>query len=74
MLVLLGQFEGILRKCYSGQPQDIVKFITDLYSKLSEDIHGYPWSGDSIKIEPRGLTRQDIQMIRCLAKNMGLSD
>ncbi len=52
------------KACNCGQ--NMYDFVA-LYGKLSEDIHGYPWSGRSVN-----LMNVDICLIKSIATDMGL--
>jgi hypothetical protein len=47
---------------------EVSSFYTSLYGKLSSEIHGYPWSGESLRILIDNLTAEEICVIRKLAE------
>jgi hypothetical protein len=54
----------IFKKCGFSTKKD----FEDLYSKLSKEIHGYPWSGDSVKIYVNDLGEKNSCIVKELCK------
>ena len=48
-------------------------YFPKLYGKLSSDIHGYSWSGLSVKVNSAGLSKLDVCVIKSSTdKSLGI--
>ena len=48
------------------------KDLYKIYGELSNLIHGAPWSGPSLKIFPKNMTNDALELVRCLANDLDL--
>ena len=63
---MLTPMSKALVKCQGTEDIDLYK----IYRELSSEIHGAPWSGPSLRVASKHMSKQAHKVIRCLADAM----